>query len=147
MEPCIFPEQLDQRTYLSVLSRAPADAVKRFADALIPELGAMEVVRNRSGLVMLPMNEPVQGVDFYLGEVLIAEAHVRLANAEGYAACLGRDLQQALAIVLVDAAYTAGLAREQIAIFVAEQASLLEEADRRLLCQVEATRGEMETFQ
>lgn len=137
---------IDQATYLNVLSRSPADAVKQFAEDLIPQLGSINVVRNRTGLVMLPATDTVTGAAFYLGEVLVAEAHVRVGTADGYAACLGRDLQQALAIALIDAACTAGLAQETIMPFVAAQADALADADQQLLRRVEATRVEMETF-
>lgn len=137
---------LDQTTYLGILSRSPAPLVKQFAEKLIPVLGPIEVLRNRTGLAMLPMADTAQGASFYLGEVLLAEASVRAGSVEGYAACLGRDLEQALAIALIDAAVTAGVARDQIAAFVEDQAATLDEADRGLLLQVEATRVEMETF-
>lgn len=145
---------MDQSALLSVLSRAPAEAVKTFAEGLIPLLGPIEVLRNRTGLVMLPMNDTVKGTTFYLGEILIVEAHVRIApelgpaptTAEGYAACLGRDLQQALAIALIDAARTADVARERITAFASAQATELALADERLARQVEATRVELETF-
>jgi alpha-D-ribose 1-methylphosphonate 5-triphosphate synthase subunit PhnG len=137
---------MDQSEYLSVLCRAPAHEVKQFAEALIPELGLIEVVQNRTGLVMLPMRESVRGNDFFLGEVLVAEAHVRLDNAEGYAACLGRDLQQALAIALIDAAYLSTSADERIAAFVHKHAQLQATADAHLMQQVAATKVEMETF-
>jgi len=139
--------KIDQATCLSVLSQAPPDEVKKFADELIPQLGHIEVHHNRTGLVMLPMNDPVQGATFYLGEVLVAEAHVSVGEAEGYAACLGRDVEHALAIALIDAANAADLAQETITPFVTEQALRLEEAQRHLLRQVEATRVEMETFE
>jgi alpha-D-ribose 1-methylphosphonate 5-triphosphate synthase subunit PhnG len=138
--------QLEQSTYLSVLSRSPAADVKQFADELIPALGSIEVLRNRIGLVMVPMRDSGQGTTFYLGEVLIAEAHVRIGAAEGYAACLGRDLEQALAIALIDGAVQAGVALEPIAAFIQTQADAVAEADRRLIEQVETTRVEMETF-
>src|SRR5262245_39203356 len=137
---------LEQSTYLSVLSRSPAAVVKQFADALIPALGPIEVMRNRTGLVMVPMQETRQGTVVYPGEALIAEAHVRVGTAEGYAACLGRDLEQALAIALVDAAVAAGVARGQIAAFVQAQAAALDDADQELIQQIETTRVEMETF-
>jgi alpha-D-ribose 1-methylphosphonate 5-triphosphate synthase subunit PhnG len=123
--------------------------VKQFADSLIPGLGRIEVLHNRTGLAMLPMREPVQGATFYLGEVLIAEAHVSLVDhdVEGYAACLGRDIEHALAIALIDAANAAALTHEAIADFVAVQAARLKAADQHLLRQVEATRVEMETFE
>jgi alpha-D-ribose 1-methylphosphonate 5-triphosphate synthase subunit PhnG len=131
---------------LSILSRAPAYEVKMFVEDLIPDLGPIEVVRNRTGLVMLPAVEPVQGAAFYLGEALIAEAHVRLAEAEGYAACLGRDLEQALAIALIDAAQAARIATQKIDDFVARQAAQQAIEDQQLRVAVEATRVEMETF-
>jgi len=143
----VYQESIEQSRCLSILSRAPAEEVKRFADALIPQLGDIEVLHNRTGLAMLPMRDPVEGITFYLGEVLIAEAHVSLGESEGYAACLGRDVEHALAMALIDAANAAHLAPDRIAAFVESQAARLEEADRRLLRQVEATRVEMETFE
>ncbi len=131
---------------LSSLSMAPAEAVKGFAEELIPELGPIEVLVNRTGLVMLPMVETAKGTTFYVGEVLVAEARVRLGGAEGYAACLGRDLQQALALALIDGAGAAGMAADRISAFVLEQSKYLAEADELLLRQVEATRVRMETF-
>ncbi|MEI7772443.1 MAG: phosphonate C-P lyase system protein PhnG [Chloroflexales bacterium] len=131
---------------LSTLARADADAVKAFAEGLIPALGPITVLVNRTGLAMLPMEETVRGEAFYLGEVLLSEAHVRAAGAEGYAACLGRDLEQALAVALVDAAYAAGRDRTRIAAFVAAQAAALAAEDAVLGQQVEQTRVELETF-
>lgn len=141
------PSSVDQGRCLDVLCRAPAALVKQFADDLIPSLGEIEVLYNRTGLAMLPMQEPVKGTMFYLGEVLIAEARVRVLGVEGYAACLGRDVQQALALSLIDAANLAGLAHSQIATFVAAQETALQQADDDLLRQVESTRVEMETFE
>ena len=145
LEPLNVP--IDRGRCLSVLTRAPAAKVKKFADGLIPSLGSIEVIHNRTGLVMLPMNEPVKGTTFYLGEVLMAEARVRTGNAEGYAACLGRDVEQALALALIDAANASGLAQKKIAKFLATQSALLDQADDQLLKQVESTRVEMETFE
>jgi alpha-D-ribose 1-methylphosphonate 5-triphosphate synthase subunit PhnG len=138
--------QLEQSTYLSVLSRSPAADVKQFVDELIPALEPIEVLRNRTGLVMVPMQDTGQGATFYLGEALIAEAHVRVGAADGYAACLGSDLEQALAIALIDAAVQAGVAIEAITMFIQSQADALAAAERRLIEQVETTRVEMETF-
>ena len=137
---------IDQSHYLSILSRTPAEEVKRFVDQLIPSLGAIEVLQNRTGLIMASMTDSAQGTPFYLGEVLVAEAHVRIDAAEGYAACLGRDLQQALAIAILDAALVAGDARPEIGRFIQDQATALEAADHDLFEQIAETRVEMETF-
>jgi alpha-D-ribose 1-methylphosphonate 5-triphosphate synthase subunit PhnG len=137
---------LEQSHYLGVLCRCPADAVKRLAEEILPLLGPVEVLQNRTGLVMVPMVDTAQGASFYLGEALLAEAHVRLASAEGYAACLGRDLEQALAIALVDAAVTAGIAHTPISSFIHAQSEALTAEDEQLMRAVAATRVEMETF-
>ena len=137
---------IEQGSYLSILARAPAVDVKSFAEVLIPMLDDIEVLQNRTGLVMLPMRDTVRGELFYAGEALLAEAHVRIRGAEGYAACLGRDLQQALAIALIDAAYTASTARSEIEAFVAAQAAAQAEADAALRLAVARTRVQMETF-
>lgn len=132
--------------YLTVLTHAPADEVKTFVDSLLACLAEVQVLTNRTGLVMLPYTDTVQGTLFHLGEVLIAEAHVRVGEHEGYAACLGRDLQQALAIAILDAAIRGGQATDKISRFVTTLAQLQAKADDLLLRQVEATRVELETF-
>jgi alpha-D-ribose 1-methylphosphonate 5-triphosphate synthase subunit PhnG len=136
-----------QAEYLSILTHAPAERVKEFADDIIPHLGSVTVLQNRTGLVMLPYTDSAQGARFHLGEVLVSEAHVRLENGvEGYAACTGRDLLQALAIALLDAAIQASIQVEAISAFVNTERAAQHEADEQLLRQVEATRIEMETF-
>jgi alpha-D-ribose 1-methylphosphonate 5-triphosphate synthase subunit PhnG len=137
---------LDQASYLGILSRASAEAVKTFADGLIPALGLIEVIENRTGLVMVPMIDTARGAAFYLGEVLIAEARVRVGITEGYGACLGRDLPLALAIALLDAALVAGQQHDQITRFVLAQAALIEAEEQALQAQIAATRVELETF-
>jgi alpha-D-ribose 1-methylphosphonate 5-triphosphate synthase subunit PhnG len=137
---------LEQSFLLTTLTHVPVHAIKAFAEELIPALEPIEVLQNRTGLVMLPMEETTKGELFYLGEVLVAEAHVRAAGHEGYAACLGRDHEQALAVALIDAAWAANVARPQIEAFVEAQAAVLTEADAELRRQLEATRVELETF-
>ncbi len=136
-----------QTQYLTILTHAPAEAVKLFADEIIAHLGTVMVLQNRTGLVMLPYTDTAKGTRFHLGEVLVAEAHVRLENGvEGYAVCVGRDLLQALAVALLDAAIQADIQRDSINAFIDAQQMAQLQADDELLRQVEATRIEMETF-
>jgi alpha-D-ribose 1-methylphosphonate 5-triphosphate synthase subunit PhnG len=137
---------IEQSLLLNTLTRAPVEPLKLLADELIPLLEPIEVIQNRTGLAMLPMREPAQGSTFYLGEVLIAEAHVRVGATEGYAACLGRDLEQALAIALIDAAFRAAIAVERITDFVQAQAAALAAADADLMQTVAQTRVDLETY-
>ena len=131
---------------LGVLARARPDRAAVFAESLLDPLGAVEVITSRSGLVMVPMRDTVHGTDFHLGEVLVSEAHIRADGAEGYGMIVGRDLEQAMAMALVDAAGAAGLAGPDIAAFVQTEARRIAARDEARLRDVEATRVEMETF-
>lgn len=136
-----------QADYLTILTHADAEAVKLQADALLDQLAPVTVLVNRTGLVMLPYTDTVRGSRFHLGEVLVSEARVRIGTgAEGYAVCLGRDLVQALAIALIDAALTAGVAVEPLTEFITAQAAAQHAADAELLAAVGHTRVELETF-
>lgn len=138
-----------QSTYLGVLAAATAGEVKTLIDGLLPALNDVEVLANRTGLVMLPYTDTVQGTPFFLGEVLVSEAHVRVGGQEGYGACLGRDLEQALAIALADAVLQSHPPLPQRAVilrFVAEQDVAQRAAEVTLQQKVEATRIELETF-
>jgi alpha-D-ribose 1-methylphosphonate 5-triphosphate synthase subunit PhnG len=139
---------MTQGEYLSVLTLTPADEVKDFTESLLDNLGQISVLQNRTGLVMLPYRDTAQGSAFYLGEVLVAEAHVRLEyyKTEGYGVCTGRDLEQALAVALLDAALQAGIKKTHIEEFINEQQQKQQTADNVLLKQVESTRVVMETF-
>ncbi len=138
---------LAQSEALTILTHAPAEVVKAFAETVIPQLGAIRVLLNRTGLVMLPYSDSAQGATFHLGEVLVSEAHVEIGvSTQGYALCVGRDHVQALAIALLDAALAAGIETARIQAFLHEQAAAQAADDETLLRKVEATRVEMETF-
>ncbi len=132
---------------LTILTHAPADAVKELAELVLPSLPEIEVLKNRSGLVMLPYTDTAEGTVFHLGEVLVAEAHVRLSDGvEGYGMVMGRDLVLALGVAVLDAALTADVETTRIHAFLQEQADAQAAADDELLRKVESTRVEMETF-
>lgn len=142
------PNLEEQGRWLSVLARAEACAVKALAEELLPELEplGLEVLENRTGLVMLPATDTAQGTRFHVGEVLVAASRVRLGGLEGYAACLGRDLEQSLAIAILDAALQGGWQAERIRAFVEREAARQSVEDAALARQIAATRVEMETF-
>lgn len=136
-----------QSAWLTTLTHAPADAVKALADAVLGVLGDVTVVTNRTGLVMQPYTDSAEGTRFHLGEVLVAEGHIRLpSGVEGYGVVLGRDTVFALGVAVLDAALQSGVMAEAITAFLAEQQAAQRAADATLLRQVGATRVEMETF-
>jgi alpha-D-ribose 1-methylphosphonate 5-triphosphate synthase subunit PhnG len=130
---------------LDILARADAARLSAMAESLLPGLEEVEVVHSRTGLVMLPMRDTVQGTDFHLGEVLVAEAHIRAAGTEGYGMVVGRDLERAMAMAVVDAAASLGQTLE-IRNFLHGEAKAAAASDTARLCEIEATRVEMETF-
>jgi len=149
----VAPHQLVN--ILSILSQSPADEVTQLAEAILPRLGDVSVIQNRTGIAMLPYRDSAHGVTFHVGEVLMAEAHVRCSlggaqpgahTIEGYGACLGRDTRHALALALIDAAWRAEVGESDITSFVETQRSRLEARDGALAAAVERTRVEMETF-
>ena len=133
---------------LDILARADAGRIKAFAEKLLDNLGPVEVLASRTGLAMLPYVDTVQGTAFHLGEVLMAEAHIRLQKkaVEGYGAVVGRDLEQAMAMAVTDASLAADIATAEIATFLADEHRLQMQADDARLRKVEATRVRMETF-
>jgi alpha-D-ribose 1-methylphosphonate 5-triphosphate synthase subunit PhnG len=130
--------------HLSVLARADAARIKAAAEGTLPSLGAIDVVTSRTGLVMLPLRDTVKGTDFFLGEVLVAEAHIRAGCLDGYGMVTGRDLERAMAMAVLDLAL--GLGNTDVLDFIAAEARTQNAEDEARLRQIEATRVEMETF-
>lgn len=140
-------QTLKRSDVLSILTHAPAEEVKALAERALPQLGDIQVIKNRTGLVMLPYVDSAQGTAFHLGEVLVAEAHICLpAGDEGYGMVIGRDTVQAMALAVLDACVATNMMSDEITEFVTLQARLQADADAEMLKQVEATRVEMETF-
>ncbi|WP_010139827.1 phosphonate C-P lyase system protein PhnG [Oceanicola sp. S124] len=132
---------------LTTLARADAARLKLLAEEILPRLRDMEVLKSGTGLVMLPMRDTVQGVEFHLGEVLVAEAHVRLpSGTEGYGMVTGRDIERAMAMALLDAALSDGIAADRIRAFIEAETQAQQAEDIATLRRIEATRVDMETF-
>lgn len=134
------------RSALSVLCRADAATVKSYAETLLESINDVQVQKNATGLVLLPMQDSVRGGPFLLGEVLVAESQVQVGNSVGYAVVLGRDLEHSLAVALLDAASRLPDYAEQVRVWTGQERSKQIEADDLLLREIEATRVEMETF-
>lgn len=131
---------------LGLLARADAARLKGVAEPLIASLGALEVLENRTGLVMLPMRDTAQGTHFHLGEVLVSEARLSAGGLEGYGMRRGRDLEAAMAMAVIDLSVALGLNHAECTTFLTEEATRQADEDRETLRRVEATRVDMETF-
>ena len=137
----------DHSGALGVLARARPDRLKSLAEVLLTQMGTISVTTNRTGLVMLPMRDSVENVDFHLGEVLVSEAHISDADGHiGYGMVTGRDLERAMAMAVVDLRLAAVPQDVAVDAFLTEEADHLAESGELRMRQVEATRVEMETF-
>ncbi|MAU12192.1 MAG: phosphonate C-P lyase system protein PhnG [Anaerolineaceae bacterium] len=141
-----MPQTRSRADALSVLTKAPAPIVKALADSLLDELGDIRVLKNQTGLVMLPYTDSAQGTTFHLGEILVAEAHIEAQGQEGYGMVVGRDVVQAMALAVIDLALALGHQTATIIQLVDEQQQQQAADDDHLLKMVESTRVEMETF-
>jgi alpha-D-ribose 1-methylphosphonate 5-triphosphate synthase subunit PhnG len=129
---------------LGILCQAEPTALKAAAEATLSQLeDGLTVQQNRTGLVMLPCRDTVQGALFHLGEVLVSEAKLERHGTIGYGMVQGRDLEQAMAVAVLDLAWQNGL---DLSEFLQQQQQKQLEADTALLHKVEATRVQMETF-
>ncbi len=137
----------DHADNLSLLARARPEPLKALAEALLEPLGAITVIANRTGLVMVPMRDTVENVDFHLGEVLVSEAHIAdAAGRIGYGMITGRDLERAMAMAVVDLALAVDPNVDAARRFIETERLHLAEVDAARMRRVEATRVEMETF-
>lgn len=137
----------DHGAALDILARARPERLKAFAETLLNDMGEISVLTNRTGLVMVPMRDTVENVDFHLGEVLASEAHI--ADAEGhvgYGMVTGRDLERAMAMAVVDLRIAAVGEEPATTHFLTEERAHQAAEDTARMRQVEATRVEMETF-
>lgn len=132
---------------LDILARAQPERLKQFAETLLDAMADVTVLTNRTGLVMVPMRDTVENVDFHLGEVLVSEAHIADgAGHIGYGMVTGRDLERAMAMAVVDLHLAARGEEPALTRFLLEEKTQLAASDTLRMRQVEATRVEMETF-
>ena len=132
---------------LDILARARPELLKALAETLLEGMGEISVITNRTGLVMVPMRDTVENVDFHLGEVLVSEAHIAdAAGYVGYGMVTGRDLERAMAMAVVDLRMAALGEEPTITTFLADERAHQAAEDTARMRQVEATRVEMETF-
>jgi alpha-D-ribose 1-methylphosphonate 5-triphosphate synthase subunit PhnG len=132
---------------LDILARARPERLKQFAETLLDAMVDVSVLANRTGLVMVPMRDTVENVDFHLGEVLVSEAHIAdAAGHVGYGMVTGRDLERAMAMAVIDLHMAACGEQAATTRFLMDEQAELATADALRMRQVEATRVEMETF-
>ena len=139
---------LDRNRRFEILSQADAEPLHQLAEAVLTEDGrfSVDVISPpRPGVLMLRMREPVHGVVFNAGEVLVTQAAASVGGEPGHGMRLGRAPETALAAAILDAAVAAGHPLSpQIAALIEEQAAALAARDAASWQAVASTRVEFE---
>ncbi len=143
-----YSPTFDQSRYLSVLCQSDPKTIKAFTeDKILPQIETVKTIKNRVGSIAVPIEDAVTSKPFILGEALTAEAEIEADGITGYAAVLGRDLELAIAIALVDACVQGNRFAETVEPFVLELETKLLQEEEQLMKKVQSTQVKMETFE
>ena len=100
----ISAEQAARKRALDILATAPAKALAERWDAFGDKPDHQRLRGPETGLVMVRGRAGGGGAPFNLGEATVSRASVRIVTGEvGHGYCLGRDLDKAEAIAVIDA--------------------------------------------
>jgi len=100
----ISPDQLQRKRALDVLAAAPAKALAERWAAFGDQPAHQRIRGPETGLVMVRGRAGGGGAPFNLGEATVSRASVRIVTGEvGHGYCLGRDLDKAEVIAVIDA--------------------------------------------
>ncbi|SFV37257.1 alpha-D-ribose 1-methylphosphonate 5-triphosphate synthase subunit PhnG [Devosia crocina] len=104
MKTGLSPEATARKHALDVLATAPAKALAERWDAYGDKPEHQRLRGPETGLVMVRGRAGGGGAPFNLGETTVSRASVRIVTGEvGHGYCLGRDLDKAEAIAVIDA--------------------------------------------
>lgn len=134
------PNLYSRADWPRLLAAADSGGVKRLAARLAERHGVEDLALPEAGLGLLKLADGALGDDYFLGEIPVARAHVRLTTAdgrsvEGAAQLLDDRTALARAVAVLDAALAGRLPGWEGAV------SLLDEGARRLAEQAEARRA------
>jgi alpha-D-ribose 1-methylphosphonate 5-triphosphate synthase subunit PhnG len=119
-----------RRTRILVRSRTGLSAF--LASSIEARYEIERISEPAAALVMIKKRESAKGALFYLGEMLVTEAKVRIADAVGIGIVSGYADEEARRLAIIDAAFNAGLPE------VNEWTALLEKEERAIDAEDEA---------
>lgn len=138
--------EADRKRALDVLAAATARALASQWDSFGAAPAHVRLRGPETGLVMVRGRTGGGGAPFNLGEATVSRASVRLETGEiGHGYCLGRDLDKAETIAVIDALRQRDRARVDAEI-IAPLAALAEAADATRRSQTAATKVDFFTM-
>jgi len=107
----------------------------------VEQLAPVELIQKPVAQTLLvPVRDPINNGQFISGEVLVTSAVVKVGEAKGWAMVMDDSPQRAVGGAVLDAAFAAGVCKEDI-IALARKGQLLLEKEHSLLnARVKATR-------
>lgn len=128
----ISAEQSARKRALDVLAAAPAKALAERWAAFGDQPAHQRIRGPETGLVMVRGRAGGGGAPFNLGEATVSRASVRIVTGEvGHGYCLGRDLDKAEAIAVIDALRQRDAARIDAGIIEPLEALMVADDEKR----------------
>jgi alpha-D-ribose 1-methylphosphonate 5-triphosphate synthase subunit PhnG len=93
----------------TILARSVSGLAPRLAAAIAERYEVEELAPPEAALVMIKKRDGARGVLFYLGELLVAEAKVRVGRAVGVGIAAGYAYDLARSMAVIEAALGAAL--------------------------------------
>jgi len=113
---------MKKKRLFQILSRAERSDVVRLGEELQQQYPVTIVKKPEKSLTMIQMREPVKNSLFYIGETMVIEAVVTLADTVGTAVTMGDDFEKTLYMAIIDAAMNKGVFAHQDLLLQWEQA-------------------------
>lgn len=135
---------INKQRFSKIVAKADAMELRRLAEPAM-QSDTVRILREPAKtMVMIRMKESVAKSDFYLGELLAAEAMVEIDGVKGFALMAGDDLEKALDAAVLDALCTRGEPDIEKRLLMLEQKQLEEE--RREIALHQGTQVKFETL-
>ena len=115
-----------------ILIKDTSGLASECAEAIRELYPVMEIQPPQEGLVMVKLREQARNSLFYLGEVLVTEAKVRINGYPGLGLVRGNNKELAGDLAVIDAAWLAGLeetAEWEILLLAAEEENIIREQE------------------
>ncbi|PIC66473.1 phosphonate C-P lyase system protein PhnG [Sporosarcina sp. P21c] len=100
---------MKRRKRTEILIQERGHLAKVFAETITAAYECREITAPQYGMTMIKMRETAKNSLFYMGEVLVTEVKVEIANRIGIGIVAGMEEELAKHLAIIDAAYKAEL--------------------------------------
>ncbi|PIC86957.1 phosphonate C-P lyase system protein PhnG [Sporosarcina sp. P20a] len=100
---------MKRRKRTEILIQEKGHLARTLAETITAVYECREITAPQYGMTMIKMRETAKNSLFYMGEVLVTEAKVEIANRIGIGIVAGMEEELAKHLAIIDAAYKADL--------------------------------------